>query len=213
MMHTFACYHYPLPQAAEPRIDRTRLIDMFQTDQEVDENGKPKSTFGNGAACYSCHAQFGPHAQLFVRFDEKGVYKADATGLQDPAGEVGRSLNGLFTSHMKNATEAKAETSQMLGKPVANLQEAAKVLVENPGFIPCQAENVIAYALRLSPDTKVKPEVLEEIATKAREKGDPSFGTLVIQAFSHPGVIASVVAGIGMGATAPAAQENTEKTQ
>ena len=36
-MHTFACQTYPLDEKLEPRISRTRLIPMFQSDKEVAE--------------------------------------------------------------------------------------------------------------------------------------------------------------------------------
>ena len=196
MLRTFACEHYPMSEELEPRIPRERLIPMFQVDKEVDDAGTEKDTFGNGSACYLCHAQFGPHAQLFVRFDESGMYRPHATGLQDPDGELGRSKNGLFASHLAKADEAKEDKSQMLGKEVKNLAEAAKVLAESPTFVPCQVTNLLEYVLRLPSTVEVEPDVLDEIVVRARGGGDPTFATLVIETFSHPQIVASVVSGL-----------------
>ena len=197
MLRTFACEHYPMSNELEPRIARDRLIPMFQVDKEVDDAGAEKDSFGNGSACYLCHAQFGPHAQLFVRFDETGVYRPDATGIQDPNGELGRSTNGLFASHLAEPDEAKEDKSQMFGKQVKNLMEAAKVLAESPRFVPCQVTNLLEYVLRLPSTSQVDPDVVDEVVVRAREGGDPTFAALAIATFSHPRIVASVVGGMG----------------
>jgi hypothetical protein len=196
MMRTFSCRTYPIDDEVEPRLPRERLIPMFQSDAEVDDDGQAKATFGNGAACYECHGQFGAHAQLFVRFDETGTYRPDATGIQDPKGELGRSTDRLFASHLKATTEAKTEKSQMLGHVVNDLREAARVLAEDPGFVPCQAKNLLDYALRLPPSAEVDPLVLDEIAQQARSGGEATFASLVVETFAHPRVVTSVVSGL-----------------
>lgn len=196
MLDAFACRSYPMPEAVEPRLSRSRLIPMFQVDDESGDAGLEKDTFGNGSACYSCHGQFGAHAQLFVRFDETGLYRADATGLQDPNGELGRATNGLFASHMLSADEARGDGSQMFGSKVRNLSEAAKVLATSPSFVSCQVTNLLEYALRLPRTTELAPEVLEEISASARKKGDPTFASLVVETFSHPRIVAAVANGL-----------------
>jgi hypothetical protein len=198
MLGAFACQQYPMSEQLQPRIEAARLIKMFESDTEIGEDGKPKQTFGNGAACYRCHGQFGPHAQLFVRFDQTGLYRAEATGVQDPTGELGRSVSGLYASHLKEAAEAKEEGSQVFGKPVKNLAEAAKVLAASPTFVPCQVRNLLEYALRIDKTVIVDDAVLLEIAEKARADGDPTFTTLVVQTFSHPRVIFAVLPTLGV---------------
>lgn len=195
MLHVFACQGYPMSESLEPRIERSRLIPMFQVDRQADDAGAPPDEFGNGTACYACHAQFGWHAQLFVRFDTSGLYRQDATGIQDPNGELGRSVDGLFASHLADPAEAKEDTSQMLGQAVKDLGEAAKVLAESPTFVPCQVKNLLEYALRLPPTAAIADEVLEEISAKAKT-GEPlvvTFGSLAVATFSHPRVVSAVV--------------------
>lgn len=190
MLATFACTHYPLRPELEPRLPRERLIELFKADLAPDSGAE---AFGNGTACYSCHAQFGAHAQLFVRFDEKGTYRAEASGVQDPGGELGRAKDGLFASHLDEPEEARDEKSQMFGKPVNNLKEAAAVLAESDSFVPCQIDNLVRYALRIPAKTTLPPEVTAEIVERAG--ADPTFSALVIHTFAHPRVVASVVTG------------------
>lgn len=198
MLRTFACRHYPMSSALEPRLPRERLIPLFQVDQQ-EESGEGEM-FGNGSACYSCHGQFGPHAQLFVRFDESGIYRPEATGLQDPDGELGRSRDSLFTSHLSEPEEAKSDESQMFGKAVANLGEAAKVLAESETFASCQVENLLEYALRIPATVELDREVVAEIERNAGEA--PSFASLFLATFSHPRIVSAVVAGVeGTGET------------
>lgn len=192
IMRTFACVHYPMAEKLQPRIEKTRLIPMFQVEKALDDAGTENDAFGNGSACYSCHSQFSLHAQIFVRFDETGMYQAAATGLQDPKGELGRSEKGLFASHLANAMEAKEEKSQVFGKEVAHLGEAAKVMAESETFVPCQVDNLLQYALRLPATIQLDPEVMEVIAKQSRTAGDPTFATLVIETFAHPRVVAAV---------------------
>lgn len=142
LLNAFSCKRYPVPDALEPRIERTRLIPMFAAE-------KSEVQFGNGTECYTCHGQFAPHAQLFVKFDEAGHWQANATGVQDPNGELGRSTKGLMASHLVNPTEAALENSQMQGKPVANLAEAAKVISQSDVYKSCTVKSLVMHTFGL----------------------------------------------------------------
>ena len=103
MMLAFACSRYPMDTEMQPRVEREQLIKMFQVESLADQtDDRARSGFGNGEQCYTCHGQFAVHAQVFVRFDESGLWQAAATGQQDtgPDAELGRSLNGLMASHL-----------------------------------------------------------------------------------------------------------------
>src|SRR4029453_12898428 len=105
-------------------------LPMFQAtapEEQVDE--RAKNGFGNGFGCYTCHGQFSLHAQLFVKFDGSGLYRATANGLQDPApgAELGRSATpGIMASHFKDPERASLEGIELFGTPVKNLGEATK---------------------------------------------------------------------------------------
>src|SRR5262249_31946514 len=114
-MRTFACLDYPMPDALQPRLARDVLIPLFQQDHDEKDN---VGSFGNGAACYTCHGQFGAHAQLFVKYDASGLWRANADGQQLPGGEQGRSANNLFTSHLSSPAAAASEASMVFGQPV-----------------------------------------------------------------------------------------------
>src|SRR5690606_27769046 len=124
--NTFACQHYPLPDTLEPRVDRERLITMFRANTpDEQEDPSAADAFGNGFACYGCHGQFSSHAQFFVRFDQEGMWREEATGIQDPEGELGRATDGLFASHFTDLEESKSPRSQMFGQPAEDLAEGA----------------------------------------------------------------------------------------
>ena len=190
MLKTFGCSGYPLDYAVEPPLERDALIPMFRITDEADDT---TGGFGNGLACYSCHSQFGAHAQLFVRFDQDGVWRAEATGEQDPQGELGRSLNGLYTSHMEDPSRASSEASQMFGLPVQDLSEAAQALADSPAFLPCAARNLIEYAFSLdeAQAQRVRHALLTQIAALAVDlDGDePTLQTLALETFAHPAVV------------------------
>jgi hypothetical protein len=200
MMRAFACRAYPLEDTLQPRIERTRLIPMFQA-QSPEEQTDPGAVngFGNGFACYTCHGQFSAHAQLFVKFDLTGLWREEATGLQEPNEELGRSKDGLFVSHLLNPTEAASERSQLFGHPVENLREAALTLAANPVFVECQVRNVLEYALHLDAADPVSPAVMVEVGKKASEQGEPTFGSLVQATFTHPSIVEAVVLGAAGG--------------
>lgn len=215
MMFNFTCRTYPMDTAVQPPINKADLIPMFQANSP-DEQTVPEAMngFGNGLACYSCHSQFSAHAQLFVRFDETGLWRADATGLQDPMNELGRSTGGLFASHFHSPVAAPLEVSQMFGTPVSTLVDAARVIVSDASFYPCAARNVLEYTFGLgeSGAAEIEPALLDELAAHARARDarlrpgnteGPSFGDLFAVSLTHPRVVRAV---IGPPAGAPADQ-------
>ncbi|MCC6807142.1 MAG: hypothetical protein IT381_06940 [Deltaproteobacteria bacterium] len=197
LMNAFACFTYPLPDDVQPRIDKTRLIPMFQaTTPEEQSDDRATSGFGNGFGCYQCHGQFSLHAQLFVKFDRAGRWQAKANGLQDPEGELGNSTERLMTSHLNDPSAAAAEVSQVFGKPVQHLGDAAKVVASAPSFVPCAARKILNATTGTDAATTIDPALLAAIATAARARAaDPTFADLVIATFSDPVVVASVLQG------------------
>lgn len=199
LMRAFACRKYPLEDTLQPRLDRLSLIPMFQA-QTAEEQTDPRaqSGFGNGFGCYTCHGQFSAHAQLFVKFDDHGRWHADADGQQDPAGELGRSRDGLMTSHLVDPTAAREERSQMFGRPVENLAEAARALVASPVFAECAARNLLELALGLDPASDIDARLLTDIALSTRRvTAEPTLGRLMIQTFTHPRVVEATLKSLG----------------
>lgn len=205
MMFNFACELYPIDPALQPPVAKADLIPMFQA-MTKDEQTVPEAAngFGNGEACYKCHSQFSAHAQLYVRFAQDGLYHADATGLQDPMNELGRSTNGLFASHFASPAAAPQEVSQMFGIPVANLVDAARELAKNPGFLPCAARNVLEYSFGMTEaDAKeIHRSLLTDLAAQAIARDErlrpethagPTFGDLFVVALTHPRVLKVVL--------------------
>jgi hypothetical protein len=197
LMKNFACQVYPQEETLQPRIQKTRLIPMFQAEtpeQQPDE--RAKSGFGNGFACYGCHGQFSLHAQLFVKFDSVGRYVASADGQQDPQGELGRSLNGLMASHLNSPVEAGSERSNMFGQEVANLAEAARVIATQSTFVPCAARRFLDFVLAVPFDTiEYQPELFEQVAASAGP--DPRFAQIAQALLTHPVVIQSIATSLG----------------
>jgi hypothetical protein len=201
LMRSFACQVYPQEETLQPKIAPERLIHMFGITDLAQATEEEKGAAVNAGACHDCHGQFAAHSQLFVKFDQTGVYQADADGIQDPEGELGRSLNGLMTSHFEDPAEAASEESQMFGKPVANLAEAAAVLSEHSVFVQCAAQNALEYTLRI--DTAgplgktVDAELLGRIAESAGAPAHkPTYAEIVKATFSDPGVVLTVVQGL-----------------
>ncbi len=205
MMFNFACEVYPMDITLQPPVAKPDLIPMFQA-MTAEEQTVPEAAngFGNGDACYKCHSQFSAHAQLYVRFAEDGLYHADASGLQDPMNELGRSTNGLFASHFAAPSAAAQEVSMMFGTPVANLVDAARVLAQAPGFVPCAARNVLEYSFGLgeAEGKEIHTDLLAELAAQANERDlrlrpethtGPTFGDLFVVALTHPRVIQVVL--------------------
>jgi hypothetical protein len=192
MVRTFACLDYPIDQAVQTSLSRDELISLFQQDKVETDDGS--GSFGNGFACFTCHSQFGAHAQPFVKFDADGLWQKDATGLQLEGGEQGRSDGKLFASHMLRPEAASSEASQVFGKRVANLSEAGAAIAEHELFAPCAARSLVGFAFGL-PDSVVNDipaAILAEVTTRARaEEAEPTLGTLAVHTFSHPSVVRS----------------------
>jgi hypothetical protein len=205
---TFACKTYPLADELQPRVDKTWLIDMFQANNPEEQTvEEARNGFGNGFGCYGCHGQFSIHAQLFVRFDSSGIYRPNATGLQDtrPEAELGRSsMPGLMASHFRDPERAKVEGIEMYGKPAANLGEATRVLTAMPLFSECAAAKYLDHFLGvLSGQIKYDWRMFEEIGARARQKhADPTLADIVEALFTHPVVVRSLIASLvgGTGA-------------
>lgn len=191
LMRAFACRMYPIEDDLQPRIEKEHLIPMFRAttpDEQTDD--RARGGFGNGFACYTCHGQFSLHAQLFVRFDSTGLWRADADGLQDPEGELGRSFDNLFASHMVDAAEARSERSQIFGVQVENLAEAARVVAESTTFFECAARNVLEYTLGVDPAVDVESHLLPAISERLRRDApDPTFAAIVVETLADPRVV------------------------
>ncbi len=205
MMFIFACTVYPMDEVLQPRLNKEDMIPMFRA-MTPEEQTVPEAAngFGNGSACYSCHGQFGAHAQLFVRFAQDGLWHADATGLQDPDNELGRSINGLYTSHFVSPLAASQEISQVFNEPVSTLVDAARVLARGPNFTQCAARNVLEYSFGMSETEAllIEPALLGDLAVRARARdqrlrpgstGGPTFGDLFVVALTHPRVLQAVI--------------------
>jgi hypothetical protein len=194
LMRAFACQGYPQDYALEPLLPKEKLIPLFRA-ETFEEVTDPRAAggFGNGEGCYFCHGQFGAHAQLFVKFDVNGIYRPEATGEQDPVGELGRSYDGLLASHFNDPAERALENSQMFGQPVANIVEAAQVFTQNPVFTTCAVRNVMEHALMVDPSVDVDPRLLTRIADRARARhADPTLADLVVATLTDPLVIDSI---------------------
>jgi hypothetical protein len=195
LMKNFACQVYPQEEALQPRILRERLIPMFQANTaEEQTDDRAKSGFGNGIGCYGCHGQFSLHAQLYVKFDDTGLYVPDATGLQDPDGELGRSFDGLMASHLQEPVEAASERSNMFGQEVENLQEAAKIVAGQSTFAPCAARRFLDFTLGVQNGAvDYDAAIFEQVVSKARaEHSDPTLQAIVLNLLTHPSVVLSI---------------------
>ncbi|MEM9453821.1 MAG: hypothetical protein AAGF11_06550 [Myxococcota bacterium] len=197
MLETFACRIYPMEVDIQIPLNKTRLIPMFQAnsadEQTVEE---AEGGFGNGAGCYSCHSQFGAHAQLFVKFDAEGLWRDEATGQQDPYNELGRSFDGLYTSHMIDPYAAAEENSQVFGQDVANLREAGEVIADNELFGQCTVKNLVAHAfdLKAGHSEDISKELVESLAEQiTTAQSDPSIGDFVVEIFTDERVIRAAV--------------------
>ncbi len=196
MMQVFACRHYPMESDLQPRLDKSVLIPMFQAQSEEEQVvEEAKGAFGNGHGCYTCHAQFGAHAQPFVKFDESGMWVEGADGVQDPEGELGRSTNGLMTSHMIDPTAKADEGTQMFGQQVDNLAGAAQAIAESDVFVPCAVRNVLEHTFGLSDSAgeEIDPKLLSAVAARASVNGPPGLDEIVVETFVDPRVVEVVL--------------------
>lgn len=197
MMNVFACAHYPMSSALQPYAAVDGLIENFRIQSEEEAKAKGTTGFGNGSACYSCHGQFAQHTQLFVKFDDKGKFLADATGAQDANLEFGRGENGTYASHFEDKSEAASEFGDVFGARVDDLAAAGKVLTEHPAFVKCMAKNAITHALSLDSeagkniDLKLLDKVSESIS-----QDQPKVADIYLGALSHPLVIQAFSRGV-----------------
>lgn len=200
MLETFACRVYPMEPEIQIPLEKELLIPLFQASNPGEQTVEgAEGGFGNGAACYGCHSQFGAHAQLFVRFDENGLWQAAATGLQDTAegAELGRSTSGLYASHMNDPAASASEASQMFGQPVENLRHAAEVISDSPLFQSCTVKNLIGRVFNLPSGVSadIEQELVDEIAMRVTaDSSDPTIRAYVMATFTDPRVIGAVVA-------------------
>jgi hypothetical protein len=200
MLLNFACRAYPMEDALQPRMEKPWLQPLFQANSPAEQTDPRGATLANnGFGCYICHGQFSVHAQFFVKFDGTGLWQAAATGIQDPVGELGRSLNGLMASHLKDPERAGLEGIQMFGKPAKNLAEAARIMVDSPTFIECAAKRYLDYFLgvpdqAISYDLNMFPGLGERIRTKTP---NPTLQEIVMGLFTDPSVVRSVIAAAG----------------
>ncbi|MCH9681429.1 MAG: hypothetical protein K0V04_08350 [Deltaproteobacteria bacterium] len=201
MLEAFACRIYPMEHDIQPPLAKSTLIPMFQAESEDDQVVEEAAGgFGNGIGCYFCHSQFGAHAQLFVKFDADGLWRQEATGQQDPYNELGRSFDGLYTSHMLDPYAAADETSQMFGQTVANLREAGEVMSDHQIFGQCTVKNLVAnaFGLHAGATDDIAQPLVERIATRVADaESDPTIGQYVVEAFTPDDVIDAVVATLG----------------
>jgi hypothetical protein len=201
MLETFACRAYPMEDDIQVRLEKEVLIPMFQAENPEEQTvEEAKGGFGNGVGCYTCHSQFGAHAQLFVKYDENGLWQDAATGLQDPMNELGRSTNGLYTSHMNDPVAAMSEASQMFGQPVANMREAGEVVTGSPLFQECTVKNLIGRAFNVASGAtdEIDADIVAEIAQSVTSNDDdPTIRAYVLEVFSNRVVIDTVVSTMG----------------
>lgn len=196
MLEVFACRGYPMEPDIQVPLEKELLIPMFQAqtpeEQTVEE---AQGGFGNGSGCYLCHSQFGAHAQLFVRFDEEGLWQANATGLQAPDLQLGYSQDGLFTSHFEAPSDAANERSWVFGEEVANLREAAEVMSDHPLFFECTANNLISHAFELADgEESIESGLLVELGEQIlATSDDPTLEDIVLTVFQHEEVVRAAV--------------------
>ncbi|MCA9656404.1 MAG: hypothetical protein KC501_41255 [Myxococcales bacterium] len=200
MLETFACRIYPMEHDIQPPLEKSELIPMFRAEsaeeQVVEE---AQGGFGNGIGCYFCHSQFSAHAQLFVRFDAEGTWRADGTGQQDPYGELGRSFDGLYASHLFDPYAAADESSQVFGQRVANLREAGEVIADHELFPQCTVKNLVADAFNLKAGASddIAEELVVDLADIATaDDPDPGIADYMITVFTDERVVDAVVANL-----------------
>lgn len=198
MLETFACRKYPMEPEIQIPLEKAVLIPMFQAENPEEQTvEEAKGGFGNGVACYTCHSQFGAHAQLFVKFDANGLWQDTADGQQDPAGELGRSTNDLYTSHMNDPAAARLENSQVFGAPVENLRDAGDVITGSPLFQQCTVKNLIGrtFGIASGASEEIEPEIVAEIAQRVTaDDPDPTIRAYMMELFTDRRIIETVLA-------------------
>jgi hypothetical protein len=203
LLRNFACRQYPMEATLQPLADKPTLLPMFQA-QTPEEQTDPRAQdgFGDGFACYACHGQFSIHSQLFVKFDEAGMWQADATGIQDEMDELGRSENGTMASHFSDPTLSALEGVNVFGTPVANLAEAAQVMVESPTFVECAANRYLDSVLGIQSGTIFyKNGLFVGLGERIRAVNpDPTFPAIAEALLTDPDVVVSIINSITQGA-------------
>lgn len=198
MLEAFACRVYPMEHDIQPPLTKPTLIPMFRAESQEEQMVEgAEGGFGNGIGCYFCHSQFGAHAQLFVKFDAEGLWREDATGQQNPYDELGRSFDGLYTSHMHDPYEAADETAQVFGEQVANLREAGEVIADSELFPQCTVKNLVAHAfdLQAGHSEDVSEDLVVSLAERiTSEQSDPAIADYVVEVFTDEQVIRAAVA-------------------
>lgn len=207
MLEVFACRGYPMEPDIQIPLEKDVFIPMFQA-QTAEEQTEEEALggFGNGAGCFTCHSQFGAHAQFFVKFDADGLWQGDATGLQAEGlqdngqpYELGTSYNGLNASHFGDPAAAASEHSQMFGETVANLREAAEVMANHPLFYSCASKNLIGHAFGRESGTS--DEIDQGLVTVLADdllavSHDPTIRDIALVVFTNEEVIRAAVAGL-----------------
>lgn len=201
MLEIFACRKYPMEPEIQIPLEKEVLIPMFRAQKPEEQTvEEAKGGFGNGVACYTCHSQFGAHAQLFVKYNGSGLWVGDATGLQDPNNELGRSVNDLYTSHMFDPVAATSERSQMFGVPVENLRDAGEVISSSPLFQQCTVKNLIgrSFGVPSGATEDIDKEVVAEIAQRVTANDDdPTLRAYVMELFTDRRIIETVLDTMG----------------
>jgi hypothetical protein len=205
MLKTFMCRDYPHEETLQPRVETLKLKLMFRAMSAEDQKvAEAAGGFGNGLACYSCHGQFSLHAQPFVKFDKTGLYLADATGLQNPSGQLGEGTNGTAASHWDAPELAKLEASQWFGTEISGLAEGAAVIAKHDRFRECTLQNLLDLGIGINASygtgikgLKVDPAFLTEIASSVSAAlPDPPIQALATALFADYRVIATTINGM-----------------
>jgi hypothetical protein len=205
MLKTFMCRDYPHEEELQPRVDALKLKLMFRATSAEDQKvAEAAGGFGNGLACYTCHGQFSLHAQPFVKFDKTGLYMADATGLQNPNGQLGEGEHGTAASHWDSPDAAKLEASSWFGHDISGLAEGAVVISKHDKFRECTLQNLLDLAIGINAaymtgikGLKVDPTFLTEIASSVSSKNaDPPIQDLAAALYADSRVIATTINGM-----------------
>lgn len=205
MLKTFMCRDYPHEGDLQPPVDAMKLKLMFRATSAEDQKvAEAAGGFGNGLACYSCHGQFSLHAQPFVKFDKTGLYLADATGLQNPNGQLGEGEKGTAASHWEAADVARLEASSWFGHDIQGLAEGAAVIAKHDKFRECTLQNLLDLAIGINAayetgikGLKVDPVFLSEVASSVSSKNaDPPIQELAAALYADSRVIATTINGM-----------------
>lgn len=201
LLNKFACMDYPVPFSLEPPAAKEDLLPEFRAESLGDLSGLNAPSFDDrgNTNCYSCHSQFAPHSQLFVKYDNTGLWDANANGVQDPERDFGLSQGNFFASHYANPERSASETGVFFGKEVKNLNEAAKALAESKFFYQCGIRNTLAYVFKLDERQAgdINTRLLDQIIDSFGDE-KPSVQELFTRTLLHPLVIESAMKSLGI---------------